>query len=465
MAGIGFELRKLARRDDLLGLVESYTHSALASSGPWLFTILSLGGVVMLGSRFVSPDDMSQFRLIIIYNFAFSLVLSGPIVMVSTRFLADSICKKDVSQAPSMLLTGYLVLFLMAMPLVLPFYLYFVQLDLGVRLIAIANFFVVAGIWQGCLFLTALKDYRNVSGSFAVGMGAALAGAMLLSPFFGLPGMILGFTLGLLYLLSSLFGRILAEYPYAMKSIFDFRPHVRRHWELALSGFVYNLGIWIDKWIMWAAPQHAVMPSGFVSYPDYDSAMFLAYLTIVPSMASFVLSIETDFFEKYIQYYRDIQGHATLERIRTNHASLIDSIVRGARNFIVLQGTISIVSILLAPRLFSLLNISFMQLGMFRIGILGAFFQVLLMAMMIILSYFDQRRIALRIQLFFLGSNALLTFISMRAGFRFYGYGYFIACLATFTVTFIALSRSLKSLPYQTFVLNNSSVRGQASKT
>ena len=89
MAGIGFELRKLERRDDLLGLVEGYVHSALASTGPWLFTILSLSGVVMFGSRFVSVDEMTHFRLIVIYNFAFSLVMSSPIAMVSVRALPD----------------------------------------------------------------------------------------------------------------------------------------------------------------------------------------------------------------------------------------------------------------------------------------------------------------------------------------------------------------------------------------
>ena len=78
MAGIGFELRKLARRDDLLGLVESYAHSALASTGPWLFTIIALSGTVMFGSRYISFDEMTDFRLIVIYNFAFSLVVSAP---------------------------------------------------------------------------------------------------------------------------------------------------------------------------------------------------------------------------------------------------------------------------------------------------------------------------------------------------------------------------------------------------
>src|SRR5213593_535795 len=417
MAGIGFELRKLSRRDDLLGVVEGYAYSAIASTGPWLFTIVALSGVVMFGSRFVSAADMAEFRLIIIYNFTFSLIISAPIAMVSMRHLADSIYIKNVSDAPSMLLTGIVFTFGIEMPLVLGFYGYYVQLPIAIRLIAIANFFVVTAIWLACVFLTALKDYRRLSFTFFAGMGMALASAAAAAPSWGVTGILTGFTLGLTLLLCLLIARVLAEYPYPTRRVFSFTRHFRGYWELALSGLIYNLAIWIDKLIMWASPQRSVLQNGMVSYPDYDSAMFLAYLTIVPTMASFVLNVETDFFEKYIAYYRDIQHHANLNRIEQNHRSIVESILRAARNFVVLQGTISLISILLAPYLFTALNVSFLQLAMFRIGVLGAFFHVMFLMMMILLSYFDMRRMTLAIQTLFLALNAIATFVAMRFGF------------------------------------------------
>ena len=100
-----------------------------------------------------------------------------------------------------------------------------------------------------------------------------------------------------------------------------------------------------------------------------------------------------------------------------------------------------------------------MQLSMFRIGVLGAFFHVLVLAMMIVLSYFDMRRLTLYVQLVFLSSNALFSFCSLKLGFQFYGYGYFLATILTFAVTFVVMSRVLGRLPYQTFVLSNSSIQ------
>ena len=460
MAGIGFELRKLSRRDDLLGVVEGYAYSAIASTGPWLFTIVALSGVVMFGSRFISAADMAEFRLIIIYNFAFSLIVSAPMAMISMRHLADSIYVKNVSDAPSMLLTGILFTFAIEIPLVLGFYGYYVQLPITVRLLAMANFFVVTAIWLTCVFLTALKDYRRLSVTFVAGTGMALASASAAAPFWGVTGILTGFTAGLALLLCLLIGRVLAEYPYRTLRVFRFTKLFRRYWELALSGLIYNLAIWIDKFVMWASPQRSVLQNGMVSYPDYDSAMFLAYLTIVPAMASFVLNVETDFFEKYVAFYRDIQHHVNFGRIEQDHQSIIGSILRAARNFIVLQGTISLASILLAPYLFTTLNISFLQLGMFRIGVLGAFFHVMFLVMTILLSYFDIRRMTLAIQTLFLVLNGIGTIAAMKFGFQFYGYGYFVATIVAFALTFLAMSRVLNRLPYQTFVLSNSSLTG-----
>ena len=309
MAGIGFELRKLTLRDDLLGVAQGYAHSATTAAGPWLFTILTLAGVVLVGSVNVAADDMTTFRLIIIYNFTFSLVLSGPFVMVATRVLADSIYARDVRQAPSMMLGYLIILFgVQALP-VGAFYLWFVDLDLSLRLVAMFNFFVVSGIWLISTFLTALKDYTTITRSFVIGMGTAFFAAVLLARSYSVTGMLLGFSIGLALIFFALTARVLAEYPYRVTQPFQFGRYFSKYWELALTGLVYNMAIWADKWVMWLSPNRVALGNGMVSYPDYDSAMFLAYLTIVPALATFVLDIETRFFDRYVRFYRDIQKH------------------------------------------------------------------------------------------------------------------------------------------------------------
>ncbi len=458
MAGIGFEIRKLLRRDDLLGVLQGYTHSALTATGPWLLTILTLTGVVFLGGQQVPADELAEFRLIIIYNFGFSLVMAGPVVMVATRYLADAIYVKRVDEAPSMMMGCVLMILAINAAIVIPFYLVYLELDRTLAILSVINYLIIAAIWLIGAFLSALKDYSAITRAFAAGMVLSLGGAALLASTSSTTVMMAGFTIGQAVILFALIARVLVEYPYPVVNPFRYGHYFRKYWALALSGLFYNIGIWIDKWIMWTAPEHETLRSGLIAYQNYDSAMFLAYLTIVPSIAAFVMSVETEFYEHYLSYFRSIQNHSSFGHIDRAHDEIVQSTLRGGRTFIVLQGSICLVTILVAPKIFSTFNVNYAQIGMFRIGVLGAFFHVLFLGLSIVLSYFDLRMATLRLQILFLVTNGVFTFMTLKAGFPYYGYGYFLATLVTFAATFLTAAHYLKWLPYQTFVLSNSSV-------
>ncbi|MCX6629415.1 MAG: exopolysaccharide Pel transporter PelG [Candidatus Solibacter sp.] len=461
MAGIGFELRRLTQRDDLIGVVQGYGYAALATSGPWLFTILSLSAIVVLGMPATTPRELATFRVLIVYNFAFSPVLAGPATIVTTRYLANCIHAKDVKQAPAMMVGSLTLVYAAALPIAAAFYLLHIRLDAPTSLAAILNFMLVLGIWVVSIFLTALKNYRAVTLSFLGGMSLGILGSSLLAPIWGVAGMLAGFNVGLAFILFTLISRVFAEYPTRAGRPFEFVPCFRRYWELALGALAYNAAIWVDKWVMWSAPERELLQSGLVSCPDYDGAMFLAYLSIVPSIAAFTLTIETGFFEKYQRFYDDIQRHVPYSRIEVNHRELIRSFLDGARNFLVLQGSISVAAILLAPELFEWMGVNFRQLGVFRLGLLGAFFHAGFLFLSIILSYFDQRRSLMRLGVLLLAANGVFTFVSLRMGFAYYGYGYFLSALVAFGCAFMASSRVIARLPYETFVRTNTSVQAR----
>nr|CRH06954.1 conserved membrane protein of unknown function [Candidatus Magnetococcus massalia] len=460
MAGIGFVLRNLTYKDNLLGLLAGFGYSALVATGPWLFTILSLTGSMALGSLFTTFEEQSTFRIIIIYNFAFSLVLSGPFVMVITRYVADLVFTREVQHVPGTLLGGLILLFVIQAPLAIFFYIFFADLDVSVRMHGLYNYFLITGIWLVTVFITALKDYKFIIRIFLMGMILGTLTNPILSMEFGVSGMLFGFNVGLTIIFFALTARVFAEYPYKVRGLFMFMPHFIKYWDLALIGLCFNMAAWMDKWIMWFAPEAEQLVGGFPSYPNYDSAMFLAYLTIVPSMASFVLSMETSFYERYLKFYRDIQKHASHEQILENQKALIDSIHHSGRNFFILQGGISLAALVMAPAIFSFLGVNFLQLGMFRLGVLGAFYHAMILFLNIALSYFDFRRYSLIVSVLFLVSNATFSIMSLNQGFPYYGYGYFAATVLTFSVSFILTFGLLRNLPFHTFVTSNASVRG-----
>lgn len=460
MAGIGFTLRKLVEKDDLMGLARAGVHSTIAAAGPWLFTVLAIGGITLYHSDFTTRASEVNFRIIIIYNFAFSLVMSAPIFMVVTRMLADAIHRRDVTGAPGLLLGSLCVLFATQCPVAAWFYLYYVDLPLELRLMALVNVFLISAFWILGVFLTALKDYLAVSRNFLAGMVLALLLAIGLKPYYDEAGMLAGFSIGLAWVVFALTARVFAEYPYRLRGSLGLFRWFKPYWRLALAGFFYNFGIWVDKWVMWFAPERTQLPSGMIMYSDYDSAMFLAYLTIVPSLAMFMFAVETNFFERYLKFYRDILNHANWARIADNQKRVLASISRAGRNFILFQGGIALIAILLAAPLFDALHINFQQIGMFRFGVLGAFFHALTLFGLVGLSYFDCRKTVLCISLLFAVTNGGFTWISMQMGFPYYGYGYFVSGMVTFLATVLALFHYVRNLPYHSFITNNTSLKG-----
>ncbi len=459
MAGIGFVLRKLTARGDLLGLVHGYAHASISSSGGWLFTILTLSIITFFGPRFASYADLTAFRLIVVYNFAFSLVFSGPVVLVLTRHLSDQIFARTVAGVPGMMLGGLVLGIGASAPITVPFYFWYVDLPPLARVAGWLGFALVTAIWVLSVFLSTLKAYAAVTRTFGLGMLVALVGAFLAGPNAGVAGMLLAFDVGLAVIVFALVARIGAEFPFSVERPFAFLAGFRSHPALAASGGVYFAGIWVDKWLMWTAPERQILPAGLVSYPDYDSALFLAALTIVPSMAVFVVNVETRFFDQYHRFYRAIGSHATLSRIRENQASLLGAVFVGSRQLVLPQMALVLAGLVLAPVIFQWFDIPYGQLAMFRIAMLGALFQLFFMLLTIVLAYLDLARITLGLHTLFLVTNCVGTAVTLHLGFPYYGYGYFVASVVSFLAACWVTFRCLDDLPYHAFITGNTSVR------
>ncbi len=84
-------------------------------------------------------------------------MLAAPIYMVITRYLADCIHRKDVTHTPTVMLGSIGLLYLILLPFGIFYYWYYAELDLAMRLSAIANLFLISPIWLLGVYMTALK--------------------------------------------------------------------------------------------------------------------------------------------------------------------------------------------------------------------------------------------------------------------------------------------------------------------
>lgn len=452
MAGIGFALRRLVHRDDLIGVAEGYGAATLITSGPWLFTIACLASVGALMQDRALPSDLAQFRAVLIYSFCFSLLFSGPIASVATRYVADCIYRHTLRPIPSVLYVSLGLTLAGSLVIAGPFVALASDLPRGAAVAAIVNFCLVSCIWTVSLFLSTLREHTSYAVIFAIGLLIAFAGVTILGDHYGLEGMLHGFNMGLALILFTIIGRALAAFPHALLWPQAFLGYFRKYWELAASGLVLTAALWVDKWIMWFAPEQQIVAGGLRFHPDYDVAMYLAYLTIIPAIAVFMISLETGLFERVFRYFSHISHHAHFDAIVKNRDEIQRFVFNQLQKVLGLQTLVAVLAIWFAPQIVPVLGGTYSQIGIFRLGVLGASFHVLLLFLLLFLSYFDRRRMALALHCLLFACNAAFTWISREMGYAYYGFGYFVASLVTFLAAYACTLMLLEQLPYYTFV-------------
>ncbi len=462
MAGIGFQLRKLNKSDSITSVVSSVGHAAVIAAGPWLFTIFSLAVITVTAQPVAGLETLANFRAIIIYAFASSLVLTAPVTIIATRRVADALWLKKPQEVRPLLFGAYALALPIVMICVTLLALYFsLPTDLAIALIASSS--LVAMIWVALSFCGAVRDYAGVTLSFLIGLLVSLV-ATVSAAVWGLQaaGMVWGFTLGLSVTFFGMTSRVLATFPHAVTSplagLRAIMAGIESYWHLALGALLGTAAVWIDKWLFWFSPAGETVKGGLVHAPPYDSAMFIASLVIIPSLAAFVMNLETDFFDRYQKYYATISSHGTLGQIEAARARLARYTMDNLALITVVQVGICAILVLTAPLIIDALGLQFRQIAILRYGALGAVFQFIFIACTSMLLFFDRRRLFLGLQALFLVLNISLTLWSISLGEDFYGVGYFAACLISSFVAYRLADSTFENLNFLTFIGNNPSI-------
>jgi uncharacterized membrane protein len=454
MAGIGFELRKLLKNKSLLGMLRAYSFAGMISSGPWLLTISSMLAIGILGR---DPSDATQqmvrFQVSVTYVIATTLILTGGLQLGLSRFIADRLFEKKPYLVLPNLLGAMTVTSLVSGAVGTLLGITLFQEPLPYRVLLITNFVTLSNIWIVVVVLSSLKAYRQVLFAFAIGC-AVVVGAALSLQRFGVPGLLSGFLLGHAVLLFVLLGLVMRRYPGQGLVSFQFLRRSQLYPSLMMTGLLYNLAIWSDKFLFWwnpATSEHVIGP--LRASMMYDIPIFLSYLSIVPGMSVFLVRIETDFVECYDAFYNAVRGGDTLANLERLKDRMVYVVRQGIYEIFKVQGLTVIVLILCGRYLLAALGISQGYLYLFYIDVIAAGMQVLLLAILNVFFYLDQRRITLGLSVMFLFLNTGFTWVTQQLGPSYYGYGFALSMLLTCLTGLWLLSSQLDSLEYETFMM------------
>ena len=205
-----------------------------------------------------------------------------------------------------------------------------------VRAWLVGAFATVCAIWLATVFVSAIKAPLRVLGAFFVGYCVSAAAAVALQPL-GLQGLLAGFTLGQGVLLLLLLAPLSRDY--AANVSFKFLSAARLYPTLLLTGFLWPLALWCDKFVFWFNPPTSDAVFGVLrASPIYDTPIFLAYLSIIPGMTVFQVRMDNNVARFCSAFYRSIEQGAPLNIVQRNKQALIASMRETLLHILKVQG-------------------------------------------------------------------------------------------------------------------------------
>lgn len=455
MAGIGFELRNIMRDDTYWGLLRAYTYAGVISSGPWLLSIMAILLIGILSNPVVVPSFLiTQFQTSLTYLIAASLILSGALQLAFTRYISDRLFEQDRNRVLPNFNGALFVTTLASGSLSFPFAIFlFPDQSPLFRLLFASSFVILNNIWIATTLLSGLKAYRTILLLFAGGYGITVVSSLTMRPF-GLEGLLGGFFFGQFLLLLGMFFTIAYSYQSDRFIEFDFLEKGRLPLFLVFPGIFYNAAIWSDKVMFWYHPNTSQAIIGPLrASPIYDLPIFLAYLSILPGMAVFLVRMETDFVEYYDRFYDAVREGGSLGFIREMHDEMVRTAREGIFDIMKIQSLATLVSFVAGPLVLRTLGISELYLPLLYVDLVSSGLQVVMLGILNLNFYLDRRkRVLLLTTLLFL-LNVLFTSLSMAIGPFFFGYGFAVALLVTVAIGMVLLNRDFDRLEYETFML------------
>jgi polysaccharide biosynthesis protein PelG len=453
MAGIGFQLRKLFREEGILVNVKAYGYSSIVTIGPMaLCIILILFSQYLLIGADTSLVERDRFMAATQYAFIFSQIVTGGFNMVISRYVADmTFIKKEENVLASMY--GLISICLMIGGILALFLYYHSPLSIYFKVTSYLFFCELIIIWVQCMYVSALKDYMGIVKSFLIGVLVAVVllwASVKILHYNNATALFICLDIGFLVIILMFLKNIKRYFRINNFSYFDFMVYIERYPFLLIIGLFYMVGLYGHNVVIWLMSDLQVMiDETFLIAPYYDIPVFYAYLTILPALVIFMVSVETSFYDAYKLYYVRILEGFSLQDIMIAKRNMFEIIKVELKFLTEVQLFITISAIAIGVQLLPKIGMTSEQLHIFSILVLGNLFFSVMFTSILILLYFDAQKAALLSTLLFSISTVIFTLIVVRTGN--YGFSFFLSSFLGIVVVLYRLREYLNNIDYYTF--------------
>jgi uncharacterized membrane protein len=453
MAGIGFQLKPLYEQSHFLSQLRAYGYSAITAVGPMFLTILLVIACREWLLYLEAPtNEINMFMAAVQYAFIFSQVLIGGFLFVISRYVADqTFMEKEENVLSSMygtigitVFVGFIaaVLFYWSSPLPFLFklltYLFFTELSI---------------IWVLSMYVSALKDYKKIVKSYLFGTILAAFLIWVLTTVFNQMTAIavfIGLTIGFLVIIVLLMRNIFQYFQLNNKQYFHFLTYIEKYPALFAIGLFYYLGLYGHNMAVWMGDRGIVVADTFMMAPYYDTPVFYAYLSILPALILFMVTVETTFYTVYKKYYGRILNGFPLQDIESAKQEMYRVLRLEILFLAQVQLLVTILFLFVGVRFLPSLGLTQDQIDIFMVVVLGSWFLSLMITIFLVLLYFNEKKAAFLLTGVYALLSVTLTFLFMNF-FNQYGGGMFIAALISLIFGSRLLVSRLNDLDYTTF--------------
>lgn len=453
MAGIGFQLKELYNQSNFFAQLRAYGYSAVTAVGPMFLSILLITAAREWLMHLDTPSsEVNLFMASVQYAFVFSQILTGGFLFVISRFVADqTFMEKEENVLSSMygaigivLLIGFIValFFYWSSPLPLLFkfisYLFFMELNI---------------IWILSMYVSALKDYRKIVKGYLLGVTVAALIIWAATGLFGIEtaaAVFIGLDIGFLLIAIMLMRDIFGFFQLNNKQYFYFLTYIEKYPFLFFIGLFYYLGLYGHNIAVWLGDRKVIVADTFLMAPYYDTPVFYAYLSVLPALILFMVTLETTFYTTYKKYYGRILNGFPLQDIESAKQEMYRTLRLEILFLAQVQLLVTCVFLFIGVRFLPFLGLTQDQIDIFMVVVLGSWFLSLMITFFLILLYFDERKAAFSLT----GLYALLSFfttILFSGVFGLHGAGMFTAAVLSFVHGSRLLIRQLNEIDYSTF--------------
>ncbi len=453
MAGIGFELKKLYSDRGILKGIRAFLYSFIVTVGPMILCIFLIVGMQFL-LEYLGEGYLKRqvFVSVIMYAFVFSLLISGGTAMYLSRFFADMMYINRQEEIIHGLNTALIISLIIGSVEALVF-LSFSHLDWITALLGYSLFMLLILVWIHSIVITMLKDYNKIVRMYFSGVlyGAFLSTIMALLGVHNSNLYLLAVVLSFFVIAVRMFSYVntifKSKKEFSLKSI----RFLDTYGKLVWVGFFINGGIYIHNILFWFSKDATIVQNTFRIAPFYDLPSFYAFLTIIPSMVFFVIFFETNFFEKYSEYYNEIIRGGDLKQMENAKSNMIRTLFQEYTGVMEIQLFFTILFLLLGRLLLPRLGLAFASVDIFSILTLGCYVYAAVYVGLMVLLYFDDVWGATLVSATFFFSNLIMTGITLFLNDSFRGFGFFVCTVITFGVCYLRLNYYTKNLDYYTY--------------